>query len=423
MLRKQSPPIKIIDQFNLQMPRKQTLENGVKAYFIKGGSQDIVKIEFLFKSGSYHQDKLLQACAGAHLLKNGTISKSSQEINQLWDFYGVSLQIEAQKDITSVGLYCLTRHLDPVLDLLIEIIAQPVFPQEELEIYLQKMRQKHQVNLEKVNHLARIHFTELLFGSSHPYGTLIKMSDFDQLQRADLLNYHRQHLHPANCVCFVAGVFPDNIEVLLNEKFRKYQWFENENVFPESKHATRFIAGKHLIQKESVQSSIRIGKLMIHRSHPDYHVTSIVNSLLGGFFGSRLMRNIRQDKGYTYGINSAVVALVKESYFFISSQVGNEVREPALAEVYHELKQLRLNPATAAELALLKNYLAAGFLRLFDGPFMQIERFKELLLFELDLNHFDHYLPVLNQLTPRQICETAERYFHEDQMLELVVGQ
>jgi zinc protease len=418
-----SPAVKIIDQVNFQLPMQFQLENGIKAFFMKGGSQEIFKIELLFKSGSYHQDKPLQACTTANMIRNGSLLKNSEEINKLWDFYGVSLQIEAQKDIISIGCFCLTHHLDPVLDLLMEVVSQAIFPADELNVFLNKVKQKYIVNQQKVQHLARTHFGELLFGKDHPYGASVKLEDFDLLSRTDLQAYHQNFIQPGNCTCLVSGIFPDNIGEILNKKFATVPWNGKSGDYNSKNYLSDFLPGKHYINKEdALQSSLRIGKLMVNRSHEDYHKVSITNTLLGGFFGSRLMRNIRQEKGFSYGINSSLVALLKETYFFISTQVGNQVKDQALVEIYHEMKQLRTKPANTIELEMLRNYLSASFLRSFDGPFMQMERFRELFLFGLDYSHYEKFLPTLNRLTPSDIQETAEKHFNENHMLELVVG-
>ncbi len=418
-----APPLQLIDQVNFQKPVEQRLDNGMMAYLMKGGSHEIVRFELLFKAGSFDQEKPLQAYATAHLLTSGTYSKKAEEINKLWDFYGVSLQIEAQKDIISVGFFCLTRHLDPVLDLLMEIISDAIFPEDELDSLLQNKKQNHLVNRKKVQHQARVHFNELLFGSLHPYGTKIKPEDFEQLLKEDLTQYRKLYIHPANCICFVSGHFPDNISHIINQKLEKIHWPHNEGRANGQGIKPKGVAGKHFVKMEdAMQSSIRIGKMMIGRNHPDYHKTSVTNTLLGGYFGSRLMRNIRQEKGYTYGINSALVALMRETYFFITTQVGNDVKDLALKEVYSELRCLRERPADKSELLMLKNYLSASFLRSFDGPFMQMERFREILLFDLDYSHYECFLPTLNDIRASDLQEMAEKYFHEKDMLELVVG-
>lgn len=418
-----APQLQLIDEVNLQRPEAYKLDNGVEAYLMKGGSFEILKFELLFKTGTYQQDKPLQAYSTAHLLRKGTFERSQEQISNLWDFYGVSLQIEAQKDIISVGFYCLTRHLDPVLELLIEIVARAIFPQDELENLLKNKYQQHVVNHKMVNHVARINFNEMLFGTYHPYGKRLHEQDFKNIRIEDVKDYHRRFINPANCICLVSGYFPDDIIAIINKKFDMFPWSASQapRDLPPPEPAAP--TGRHFIaMPDAVQSSVRIGKIMIHRNHPHHHLASVTNTLLGGFFGSRLMRNIRQEKGYTYGVSSSMVALIKETYFFISTQVGNEVREAAVQEVYNEIRDLREKRAGTLELDMLKNHLTASFLRSFDGPFMQMERFRELLLFNLDYSYYEGYLPLLNNIAPSDIQEIAEQFFHEDDMLEVVVG-
>ncbi len=421
--RNAAPAIKLIDKIHIVKPTEKILSNGIPVWLMEGGSQDIIKFELLFTVGSYQQDKPLQAFAVANLLKSGTLSRTSVEINKLWDFYGVSLQIEAQKDIISVGFFCLTKHFDPVLDLLIEIITQATFPEEELEVMLSNRKQKHIVDLQTIQHVARVNFTEMVFGKNHPYGNILRTEDFDNLQREDLVSFHQRYLQPSNCKCFVSGRFPADIVNQINKKFLKHQWNNASVVSDSAEYPIEPLQSKqHIVMDNKLQASLRIGQLSIGRNHPDYHFVSITNTLLGGYFGSRLMRNIRQDKGFTYGINSAVVALMKATYFFITTQVGKEVKDDALNEIYHELRQLRATQVHDNELTMLKNYISAGFLRSFDGPFMQMERFREMHLFGLAYDHYESFLPLLNRITSSDIQATAEKYFHEKNMTELVVG-
>jgi len=418
-----APPTNTTDSFDFIKPEKGKLSYDIPVYTIKGGSQPIIRFEMVFNAGSVNQQKPLQAFAVANLLKSGTAATSSEQINKLFDYYGVSLQIEAQKDLISVGFFCLTRHLEPVLDIFFEIIIKPVFPASELDILLKNKKQKHVINRKKIQHLARVHFNEILFGPEHPYGRKLELDDFEHIYRDDLMEFHHRFFIPTNVNCFVSGLFPVNITELLNQRIEKFGW-KNQGSAPKlSLDKPRVIKGVHTIAKDdTLQSAIRIGKLMVNRSHADYHVIMIANALLGGFFGSRLMTNIRQEKGYTYGVNSAIVSLLQSSYFFIGTQVGKDVKSLAIKEIYNELKNLRTKPADNNELLTLRNYLSASFLRSFDGPFMQMERFKEILFFNLDYSHFENFMPTLKNLNSNDIQTIAESYFHEDSMIELTVG-
>ena len=421
--RKSAPGLKMIDEVNFLNPQKGHLHNGIPVYLQKGGSQEIVKVEFVFKSGSYHQQKPLQSWATANLLKSGTKFKSSEEINQLWDFYGASLQVDAQKDITSVGFVALSKHLVPALDLIFEMIVLSEFPEDELITFLKNRKQKFLVDNRKVQYLARMHFAELIYGPNHPYGKRLQESDFEELTREDLIKFHQNYYLPGNCICLIAGNYPKTIINTLDKSLKKFAWESREiNQLPERiPEITQ--KPKHLLPRpNTLQSALRIGKPVITREHPDYHMLSVTNALLGGYFGSRLMKSIRQEKGYTYGINSALVNLLRGAYFFIASQVGRDVKNQAVEEIYNEIKAIRKQPAGDAEINMLRNYLSGSFLRSFDGPFMQSERFKEILLFGQDYAWFHQYLETLKSFQPEDIQKTAEKYLHEESMVELIVG-
>jgi zinc protease len=161
---------------------------------------------------------------------------------------------------------------------------------------------------------------------------------------------------------------------------------------------------------------------MITRSHPDYPGMAVLNTLLGGYFGSRLMSNIREDKGYTYGIGSAMVSLREAGYFFISTEVGADVTTAALDEIYKEVKRLQDEPAGEDELSTVRNYLSGTFLKSIDGPFALIDRFKTLTLSGLGYDYYDRYLQTVQSISPAQLQELALRYFNRNDFMELVVG-
>jgi predicted Zn-dependent peptidase len=177
-----------------------------------------------------------------------------------------------------------------------------------------------------------------------------------------------------------------------------------------------------LHKEGALQSAIRIGRRIITRSHPDYPGLSVLNTLLGGYFGSRLMSNIREDKGYTYGIGSAVVSLSAAGYFFISTEVGADVTSAALDEIYKEVELLRREAVDQEELAMVRNYMMGSFLKGIDGPFALIDRFKTIHLSGLDYDYFDRYLRTLESIGPEELKDLAVRYFDRNDLCELVVG-
>ena len=423
--RSKAPKAVIPTEIPFINPEKILLDNGLPVYFLEGGTEEIVKVEVLFYAGSFYQEKPLVTYSVANLLKSGTAKRDAAEVSRVLDHYGVYLQVDAQKDIASLTVFVLQKHLEPVLELFREMLKTPSFPEEELAILLKNQKQQHQVNMHKVLYLSRIYFAELLFGSAHPYGYRLKEEDFDSVERQDLLDFHRDYFQMNNAICFVSGRFPSNMTSLLNKYFNGKPSENSPALSPDREKLLKPSGpGKHLVEKAgALQSAVRIGKRIISRTHPDFNRLMIANALLGGFFGSRLMRNIRQEKGYTYGINSALVSLLHDAYFFISTQVGVDVCQKATDEMYLELKNLRTIPAGDSELQTLKKYLAGNYLRSFDGPFAQSDRFKEMLVFGMDFSHYQAFLEELKNIQPEIIMQTAEKYLHEDSMTELVVGK
>lgn len=422
--RKTPPKNRIITQLPFIEPGKRLLDNGFPVYYLEGGTEEIMKIEWIFHAGSYYQQKPLTAFSAINLLKSGSLSHSADQISEILDFYGAYLSLDAQKDISSVILYVLNKNLDPVLELLREIIRQPDYPDDETRIFLDNQRQTLVINNQKMQHLARAFFAEALFGEKHPYGYRAREEDFGSISREDLLEFHHQRIHAGNGLCIVSGKIPEGLHQKLNDYFGDQQWIGPKVEKSDDIPIVPSGENKMLIHRqEALQSAIRIGRRMITRQHPDYHRVMITNALLGGFFGSRLMQNIRQGKGYTYGIHSTLVSLVRDGYFFISTQVGVNVSQLAADEIYLELKKLRSVPASSSELQVLKNYLSGNYLRSFDGPFAQGEKFKEVVIFGLNTSHFDEFLLELKNITPQMIMETASQYLHEDHMLEVIAGK
>jgi len=413
------------DQLPFQIPDRVLLKNQVPVYSLNGSPDDIVRVDLVFMAGSYNQSKPLVAYTMANLLNAGTSGRTSRQIAELFDFYGASLQIETQKDTILVSATVLTKYLGQVLALLGEMLGDPVFPEEEVAVFTKNQRSQHLVNTRRVEYLARTHFNEKIFGSCHPYGYRLNSGDFAKVNPSDLKEFYQSWIHPGNLFVIVSGNPPSNFMGLLEEHFNNKNWLKagfdpgpSEYPSPDAEPVKLFIN-----RRGSLQSAVRIGKRTITRQHPDYHRLIITNALLGGYFGSRLMKNIRQDKGFTYGIYSSLVSLARDGYFFVGTQVGAEVCKSALEQIYFELFHLRTRPASKEELANMKNHLAGQYMRLFDGPFAKAERLRELLVFGLDNHHHAHFLTELKNTTPAMIMETAEKYLHEKSMTEVVVGR
>jgi zinc protease len=226
-----------------------------------------------------------------------------------------------------------------------------------------------------------------------------------------------------NCSIVISGLVKEETLQLLNQLFGD-GW---NNDKPTPKKEIEFTTTKqrvHLIEKaDAVQSAIRIGRVLFNRTHPDYFGMQVLNAVLGGYFGSRLMNNIREDKGYTYGIGSAVASLQQGGYFFIATEVGVDVCASAIQEIYFELKKLREELIPIEELDLVKNYLLGTFVRSVDGAFAMSEKFNSILEYGLGYDYFDAYLHTIRTISPERLQHLAITYLQEKDLIELVVGK
>lgn len=411
-----------VNEINFIKPNAQQLDNGIKVFTVNAGQQELVRIEFVFQNVNYEANKPLQAVTVNSLINNGTKALSAKEIAEKVDYYGAFLQTEYGADQTTITLHSLNKHLVSVLPIIWSILNESVFPQQELDIFIQNQKQKLKVNLKKNDFLARKTFANTIFGET-AYGADISMSHYDDLKRDDLLAYFKAAFKPENCTIIAAGKFEAKEFDLLNQFFGK-AWDNNA-----SSTVNKFnylpVAGNdvYLEKDDAVQSAIRMGNLTINRTHADFPKLQIVNTLLGGYFGSRLMANIREDKGYTYGIGSGIASLKDAGYFFIATEVGTEVCTSALQEIEKEINILKTELVVEEELGLVRNYMLGSMLGSLENAFSHADKFKNIYFSDLDYNYYTNYINTVKTITPEEIIATANQYLDWEAMTKVVVGK
>ena len=422
--RKVSPPIKdAIDySISLKKPEIFKLDNGVTVYNIHAGTERVVQLEWVFKAGNWYEKKNNVAAAANFLLKNGTTKHNAYEINEYVDFYGAYLNRTCYNETASITLHCLSHHLEQLLPMVREILTDAVLPDQELQIFKQNMKQKLSVNLRKCDFVAGRKIDALLFGEKHPYGIYSELSDYDALNREELLEHYNQYYRNGYCTVFSAGILPDNYAALMNQYFGDLPL--NGRLLEEVDHAIMKdpqLKWNILNDPDGVQAAIRIARPFPTRKHPDFPKVQVLNAVFGGFFGSRLMANIREDKGYTYGIYSFLVNHIHAGAWMISTEAGRNVAEATVNEVYHEMQQLREKPVDDEELLLVKNYLIGTLLGDLDGPFQIIGRWKNLILNDLDDSFFYHSVDTIKSIQAEELMALAHQYLNPADFYELVV--
>jgi len=417
-----APAFNQVSDINFIQPTSKQLANGLSVYILNAGEQELVRIEFIFENGNWSEQKPLQAVAVNGLINSGTSKLTAKQIADSVDYYGAFLQTEYSADFTTITLYTLTKHLSSVLPILYSVLNESVFPQHELEIYQQNQKQKLQVSLQKNDYLARKTFAHAIFGDTS-YGSDINPSDYDQLQQIDLLAYFKAAFQPQNCTIIIAGKFLDKDFNVLDRVFGG-AW-ENNQSFDRNHFSFSAKGGQDIyIEKpEALQSAIRMGNLSINRTHEDFPALQVLNCVFGGYFGSRLMANIREDKGYTYGIGSGIASLKHAGYFFLATEVGAHVCADALKEIEKEITLLREELVADEELDLVKNYMLGSMLGSLENAFSHADKFKNIHFFGLGYSYYDKYIETVKNITAQDLKEMANRYLDWNAMARVVVGK
>ncbi|HUR12791.1 MAG TPA: pitrilysin family protein [Flavitalea sp.] len=424
--RAESPLIKDAVDFNVVLPacEKHVLSNGVEVFAVNMGTEEMIMLNWVFYAGNWYEQKKTIAAACNYLLKNGTTSKTAFEINEHFEYYGSYLNRSCYNETSELVLHCMSKHVHELLPVMAEIISESEFRQEELDIYIQNSQQRLKVSLQKCEFVAGRLIDACLFGYDHPYGTYNNLEDYAALKREDLLAFYNEYYKRGRCVLFVAGKLPDNLIAQLDENFGK---------LPLRKHTTGIDSIHHALVPAAerktqvindvtgVQSAIRIARNFPNRHHPDFQKAMVLNNVFGGFFGSRLMGNIREDKGYTYGIYSYLLNHIQDSGWMISTEAGRDVTPATIEEIYKEMRGLREELIDDEELLMTRNYMIGTILGDLDGPFQVSARWKNLILNGLDEKYFYQGIDTIKKVSANELLELANTYLKEEDFYELIV--
>ena len=336
------PPLVIPSDVEVAQAGKSLLANGSALYTLASDDFEVLRVTFVFRAGSAMQRVPFSASAAANMLAEGTRDMTAHQIAERLDYYGSYYDVNIDRDYAYISFCMLSKFFDETLAVAEQILLHPVFPEEELRTYCAKRKQRLAVERTKVDTQAREAFARALFGPSHPYGISADEAQYDKLTRGDVAAFYESHYTADNGFTICSGRIGDHerqaVAALAERLPRREPQAGIPFPAPVTQHEVR------VDHPGAVQSSIRIGRLLFPRQHPDFLGMQVVASALGGYFGSRLMQNLREEHGYTYGVVAAMVNFEREGYFAVAAQVGTEVTQDALREIYTEIERLRAEP-------------------------------------------------------------------------------
>ncbi len=414
------PPIHPIEQVDLPEPDSEKLRNGAMLHVVHADVQPVVKLEVLFEAGRWQEHRQAVAQAANVLWREGTAAMSGAEAAERVDFYGATLQTYNSLDHVGFTLYSLEKFLPQVLPVVFDLVVAPEFPRKELDTYVERAISQLRINADKPDVQGYRLLTEALFGRSHPYGYNSTEAGLRSLTRADLQRHHSLHYLAGNTLAVLSGRISPTTRAAVREQLERLprgRTRPNDNALAPVQ--------AELISHElphSLQSAIRLGRLFGKRNHPDFAGLYVLNTVLGGYFGSRLMTELREERGLTYNIYSSVDTMRYGGYLYLSAEVAQGQEDEAFAAIREELDLLRNELVDDEELEMVRSYLMGSYLSMVDGPFNTAETIRTLLSENTPLPHFERLIETTRSITAAELQRLAQEWLDPADFVEVRVG-
>ena len=418
--RQKAPVYHQITKINIPDIECGQLTNQVPYSILSGGSQELVYLELKFNAGHTYADVLVSTFTSA-MLVCGTKHHSAKQIADTFDFYGAELRADSNSDHAILSLFCLNKYLDKLLPLFCEIVEESVFPENELQIMIADKKNQFIVNHTKTSVLASDAMHKMVFGT-HIYGRRAQLSDYDTINSDTLRKFYAKHYCAANSQLLVAGYVTNNVMKSIDATIG--QLSAGQVVKPTIAPILPVSGDKTQIIKmgDAVQSSLRMGLATIKMDHPDYHKLHMLTMVLGGYFGSRLMTNIRKEKGYTYGIYSILFPQVQSGLLRILGDIKSGFSQQVADEVRKEMQKLKDQPISNDEMALVRNYMMGEMLQMFDGPFTSCDAVAKAIDMGVGMKYFEDEQNSILNTKPSELQKMANKYFDLDNLATAIAG-
>ncbi|QMU30195.1 M16 family metallopeptidase [Adhaeribacter radiodurans] len=420
--RTQAPALKEISAVQLPPAEIITFPNGSRLHRIHNATQPILKFEIVLKAGKWYEPYNGVSYLAAKMLLEGTQQYSARQIADIIALYGASLESNQGFDRTSITLYTLTKHFEPLVNLLAEILYAPTFPEKEFELLKIRTIQNISVEKKKNAYLANQLFTRNIYGPSHPYTTGMDEVILSQTTLPEVKEFYNTYYNLSEAEIFICGDF-SSVDISKVESLFGSSSIQGEPALTKEYKPAGTIKKDFLVKEDSLQSSVRVGSAWPAMNHPYYHKLALLNKILGGYFGSRLMKNIREDKGFTYGIYSSILAKEHHTIFFIGTDVNYQNSQQTLDEIYKEVNLLKNEPVELSELQTVQNYTLGKLANDLSTIFDQAEKYKNIILHNLPLTFYSDYIKAIKSITPQELNLLANQYYILDNFYEAVVGK
>ena len=430
MLNCHTPPPIQPTSLDFRKPVQRVLRNGIPLYVIEAGQLDAVRIDFVFSAGQWHQEHKLQALFACRMLREGCRGYTSAEFAERLDYYGAWLDLSVAMNRTFVTLYTLKKHFATTLELVHRMLTEPSYSEEQFRIVCDNNKAQLMVNLQKGDVQAMRALRRSLYGEEHPCGKQVTPEDYDALQLAHVVDFYHRHYGSRTCRIYLSGDIDEPLLARVESLFGMAEWGRGRLTMDNSQLTIDKAASQnnsplsivHCPLPNAVQDSIRMGYLLIDVNHPDYLPLRVLTAVLGGYFGSRLMKNIREEKGYTYHIGSDLVTNTAQVMFLIHCEAQAGKAEEVIGEVHREMQRLQSELIPDDELRMVRNYMIGEICRNYESAFSLTDAYIFMEHLGLPLTHLEQTIDAIRTTDAPRLQQLAQRYFRPEQLHTVVVG-
>lgn len=409
-----------------------TLQNGINLLVIENYKIPAVSVRLVFKNaGSFFDaDKYGAASLTAELLTKGTKNRSATQIAEEIDFLGANLSSGSDWDGSYVSLSVLKKFLGSAVDVLADVVLNPVFVDEEINRVKEQRIASILQGKDDPSILSERMFNKVVFENTpYSYPQEGTEESIKNITQNNLIDFYKAHYNPSNLIlAFVGAISPEEALKIVNEKFKNWQNKNPNNsvIVAKDNTETKKTFSENVIyvvdKPGAVQSNLRIGHIGMERNNPDLVAVTVMNTILGGYFGSRINLNLREKHGFTYGARSGFNSRIHPGDFFVDTDVRNDVTDTSIKLIIEELKKIISEEVTDEELQTVKNYLTGLFPLQLETANAVATRVINLKLYNLPNNFYNNYISSINKLTKEDILNASKKYIHPENLYFIVSG-
>ena len=415
------PPFSELIGIKLDVPAPITISNGMKMWIAGDGEDEINRLSIYMTGGAFHETCIMQATSCSLAVFNGNKNMNYNEIAEAIDFYGAWRAAMVHDNCTSFSLSSLNENFDKTLPILIDCLRFPTFPDAEFELIKRQLSVNCATARERVKYLANVEMMKMYYGNNHPLAIDPKIEDIESLSQENVKLFHQEYYKAQNCNIVLAGHITDReigiVENVLGEWKPNGEPTEIRRPAPEPTDEMLKVVHK----EGAVQSAIAMTIVAVPRTHPDYFKIRILVTALGGYFGSRLMATIREEKGYTYGINASLSGRDFDGYVSISTECDTKFTWKVIDEVKNEILKLQKDPLPDDELKVVKRYMMSDLAKTLDTPYNIASYIGNMFCYGTYPTYFNKHIKEIMNVTSDDLHKIANIYLNLDK-LRIVVA-